>query len=44
MPYEGIDLETYERLSSAISDIDWSKYNGVDGEMPRFCNNDTCEG
>lgn len=44
MPYEGIDLETYERLSLAISDIDWSKYNGADGEMPRFCNNDTCEG
>lgn len=42
-PYEGIDKETYEKLSQSIKKIDWSNYGGSDGTMPKFCTNGECE-
>ena len=42
-PYEGITKEKYKELAAKIKTIDWSKYGGSDGEMPKYCTNGTCE-
>lgn len=41
-PYQGINEEKYLELKSNLGNIDWRKYSGYDGIMPRFCTNDTC--
>jgi len=42
-PYEGITKEKYKELAAKIKTIDWSKYGGSDGEMPKYCTNGTCK-
>lgn len=42
MPYEGIAKEQYEERCQKLKDVDWKQYRGHDGEMPRYCTNDTC--
>lgn len=41
-PYEGITKEKYEELKESLVHVDWKKYSGNDGIMPRYCTNDTC--
>ena len=41
-PYEEITKEQYEERLAKLKPIDWSSYCGSDGELPRFCTNDTC--
>jgi len=42
MPYEGIDEKEYQRRVAEISDIDWDRFCGSDGEDQKYCTNDTC--
>lgn len=42
-PYEKIDRERYLEIKLKLKPIDWGTFNGSDGILPRFCNNDTCE-
>jgi ribonucleotide reductase alpha subunit len=41
-PYQGITQDEYEKRLAAIQPINWQTYGGSDGQMPKFCNNDTC--
>jgi ribonucleotide reductase alpha subunit len=41
-PYEGITKEEYEAKLAKIKPIDWHQYRGSDGQMPKFCTNDSC--
>lgn len=44
-PYQPITKEKYEELINAFPKIDWSEYlkgDSTDGQMPRFCDGDTC--
>jgi ribonucleoside-diphosphate reductase alpha chain len=43
MPYEGISEEEYNNRISNFPKIDWSKFVGSDGQMARYCTNDSCE-
>lgn len=43
MPEEGITKEEYEKRLEAIQRIDWSDFNGSDGEDEKFCSGPTCE-
>lgn len=42
-PYEAIDDDEFERRTAAIGEVDWSKFEGSDGEDSKFCESDTCE-
>jgi ribonucleoside-diphosphate reductase alpha chain len=42
MPEEGITREEYERRLAAMPEIDWTEFEGGDGEDEKFCVGDTC--
>jgi ribonucleoside-triphosphate reductase len=42
MPEEGISKEEYERRVAGLRPIDWSKFEGSDGQDEKFCTGDTC--
>lgn len=43
MPEEGISEDEYRKRISAITQIDWSKFSGSDGEDERYCVGGVCE-
>lgn len=43
MPYEEISYDNFEERRDAIKDIDWSRFEGSDGEDSRYCEGDHCE-
>ena len=43
MPYEGISESEYEKRLAALPKINWTAFTGSDGEMARYCTNDSCE-
>lgn len=42
LPYEAISVEELNRRKSEIRDIDWSDFQGSDGEDQKFCDGDAC--
>lgn len=42
LPYEPINEDEYYAMAAKMGTIDWSRLNGVDGEDPQFCNNESC--
>jgi len=43
MPYEEITESEYNNKIKNSRKIDWSKFNGSDGEESKFCSNESCE-
>tara|TARA_R110000851_G_scaffold1712_1_gene6657 strand:- start:262 stop:2247 length:1986 start_codon:yes stop_codon:yes gene_type:complete len=43
MPYEAIDVETYNTMLSEVSKLSFGRIKGDDVEAERFCDNDVCE-
>lgn len=43
MPYEEISYEEFETRRDAIADIDWTRFEGSDGEDSRYCEGVSCE-
>ena len=41
-PYQCITEQEYRKLVEEQSEIDWSTMKGSDGDMPKFCSNDSC--
>ena len=42
-PYEKITRDEHRRRSAAIRPIDWSRFEGSDGEDSKYCASDSCE-
>ena len=42
MPYESIDDDTYQKMCSKISKIQWKKDSDEEAVGERFCSNDSC--
>jgi ribonucleoside-diphosphate reductase alpha chain len=42
-PYEPISDSDYEKRVEAIRDVDWSKFEGSDGQDSKYCESDNCE-
>lgn len=42
MPYESIDDDTYQKMCSKISKIQWKKDSVEEAVGERFCSNDSC--
>lgn len=43
MPEEGISFQEYQERLAAMPKIDWSSFQGGDGEDEKFCVGDSCE-
>lgn len=41
-PYEPIDAAEFQRRSEQIKEVDWSSFEGSDGEDSRYCEGDYC--
>jgi hypothetical protein len=42
MPYEEVGYDEFEKRKAAIRDIDWTQFEGSDGEDSRYCEGDSC--
>jgi len=42
MPEEGITLQEYERRLSEMPKVDWTSFEGGDGEDEKYCTGDVC--
>jgi len=43
MPQEGITKESYDARLESIRKIDWSQFEGSDGQDEKFCTGEACE-
>lgn len=41
-PYEEISYDEFEKRRDAIQEIDWTRFEGSDGEDSRYCEGDNC--
>jgi hypothetical protein len=43
MPYEEIDVETYNTMNDAVGKLSFGRIKGEEGIIERFCDNDVCD-
>ena len=43
MPYEAVDLETYQAMKASLGKLSFGRIKGEEVVVERFCDTDVCE-